>query len=263
MDLGLLNTRFATTAIVAGVVVDTVGWVILAIVTRGTTVGFSLEDTVTTFIYIAAFLIVTFTLGRFLLKRLVRLQVSEDALSTNFLASVIALMLIGAAVTEYLHIHPVLGAFCVGLMVGTWRLSHRIKEKLSDFAFSFFIPIFLATLGLRANLWLINTGELWLITLLIIIVVSIAKYSGAGLGARLSGMTWLESTAIGAAANTKGAMGLVAAKVAYDLGVIPGNLYAMLVVVSLVRTLLPIFELQRLRKSLLKEEEARAALVKG
>jgi Kef-type K+ transport system membrane component KefB len=259
MDLGLLNTRMAKTAIVAGVIVDTVGWVILAIVTRGTTVGFSLEATLTTCGYIAAFLVITFTLGKFLLKRLVKLQGSEDALSINFLGSVLAMMLLGAAATEYLHIHPVLGAFCVGLMVGTWKLSSRIKEKLSDFAFSFFIPIFLATLGLRANLWLIDSWTLWGITALIVLVVSFAKYFGAGSGAKLSGMTWLESTAIGAAANTKGAMGLVAAQVAFDLGVIPGNLYAMLVIVSLIRTLLPIFELQRLRKPLLAEEANRTS----
>ena len=116
---------------------------------------------------------------------------------------------------------------------------------------------FLATLGLRANLLLINSWQLWGITLLIIAVVSAAKYLGGGLGARLGGMTWLESVAVGAAANTKGAMGLVAAKVGYDLGVIPANLYAMLVVVSLVRTLIPIFELQRLRPGLLRWEERR------
>jgi Kef-type K+ transport system membrane component KefB len=228
-----LNTRFAKTAIVAGVIVDS-GLVIL-IVTRGTTVGFSLEATLTTCGYIVAFLVATLR-WEILLKRLVKLQGSEDALSINFLGSVLAMMLLGAAATEYLHIHPVLGAFSVGLMVGTWKLS-AASEKLSDFAFSFFIPIFLATLGLRANLWLIDSWTLWGITALIVLVVSFAKYFGAGAGARLSGMSWLESTAIGAAANTKGAMGLVAAQVAFDLGVIPANLYAMLVVVSLIRTL--------------------------
>jgi Kef-type K+ transport system membrane component KefB len=253
----LFNSRFGTTAVVAGVIVDTVGWIILGVVTRGTTAGFSLGATLTTLGLIAAFLAVTFTLGRFVLRRLVRLQETEDALSVNFLASVLALMLVGAAVTEYLHIHPVLGAFAVGLMVGMWRLSHRIKEKLADFAFSFFVPIFLATLGLRANLLLINTWQLWGITLLIVLVVSAAKYLGGGLGAKIGGMTWLESIAVGAAANTKGAMGLVAAKAAYDLGVIPANLYAILVVVSLARTLIPIFELQRVKPALLREEASR------
>ncbi len=257
IDLKLFHTRFGTTAVVAGVVVDTVGWIILGVITRGTTVGFSLGATLQTCGLIAAFLAVTFTLGRVVLRRLVKLQGTEDALSTNFLASVLALMLIGAAVTDYLHVHPVLGAFAVGLMAGMWRLSYRIKEKLSDFAFSFFVPIFLATLGLRANLWLINTWQLWGITGLIILVVSAAKYLGGGLGAKFAGMTWLESLAVGAAANTKGAMGLVAAKVAYDLGVIPANLYAILVVVSLVRTLIPIFELQHLRRRLLAEEDRR------
>ena len=166
-----------------------------------------------------------------------------------------ALMLLGAAITDRLHCHPILGAFAVGLMVGMWKLSHRVKEKVSDFAFSFFVPVIMATLGLRANLRLINTWQLWAITGIIFVVLSVAKYTGGGLGAKIGGMTWTESAAVGAAANCKGAMGLVAAKVAYDLGIFPGNLYAMLVVVSLVRTLIPIFELQRLRPALLRLEE--------
>jgi Kef-type K+ transport system membrane component KefB len=250
MDLELLTTRFGTVAVVAGVVVDAAGWVILGVVTRGTTAGFSLGATLTTCALIAAFLAVTFTLGRFVFSRLVKLQPTEDALSINFLASVLALMLLGAAATEYLHIHPVLGAFAVGLMVGMWRLSHRIKEKLADFAFSFFVPVFLATLGLNANLRLINSWGLAGITVAFVVVVSGAKFIGGGGGAKLGGMSWLESLAVGAAANTKGAMGLVAAKVGYDLGVIPGNLYAILVVVSLLLTLIPVFGLQRLRRRL-------------
>jgi len=97
---------------------------------------------------------------------------------------------------------------------------------------------------------LINSWYLWGITGLIVIVVSVAKYLGGGLGAKLGGMSWRECRAIGAAANTKGAMGLVAAGVGYDLGVIPANLYAILVVVSLVLTLIPIFELQAVKRKL-------------
>ena len=74
MDLDLFDTRFGTTVVVAGVIVDTVGWVILGVVTRGITVGFSFGATLTTCGLIAAFLVVTFTLGRLVLRRLVKLQ---------------------------------------------------------------------------------------------------------------------------------------------------------------------------------------------
>lgn len=259
MDLGLFDTRFGTTAVVAGVEVDTVGWIILGVITRGTTVGFSLAATLKTCALITAFLAATFTLGRFVLWRLIKLQRSEDALSINFLASVLALMLIGAAVTEWLHVHPVLGAFAVGLMVGTWHLSYRVKEKLADFAFSFFVPIFLATLGLRANLRLIDTWQLWGITGLIILVVSAAMFVGGGVGARLSRMTGTECVAAGVAAVTKGAMGLVAAKVAYDLGIVPANLYAILVVVSIICTTIPILTLQYLRGRIVAADRRHAS----
>jgi Kef-type K+ transport system membrane component KefB len=250
MDLKLIDTRFGTIAVVAGVIVDAAGWVILGIIARGTAVGFAVGETLKTVGLILIFLAATFTLGRFVFQRLVKLQRSEDALSVNFLAAVLALMLLGAAVTEYLDLHPVLGAFAVGLVVGMWRLSHRIKEKLQDFAFSFFVPIFLASLGLRANLLLLNGWALWAVVAATVVVVSAAKYLGGGVGARLGGLSWRESLAVGAAANTKGAMGLVAAKVGLDLGIIPANLYALLVVVSLTLTLIPAVHLQLMRRRL-------------
>jgi len=238
IDLKLLDTRFGNIILIAGMILDTVGWILLAIVIRGTSEGFSLTETLITCALIGGFLIVNFTLGRFLFKRLVGLQGREDDLSVNFLAAVMALMLLGAAATHWLGIHPVLGAFAVGLMVGMWRLSSRIKEKIQDFAFSFFVPVFIANLGLRANLLLIDSWQLWGLTLFIIIVISIAKLLGGALGARLGGLGWAEAGATGIAANTQGAMGLVAATVGYDLGLIPSNLYAILVVVAVIRTLL-------------------------
>lgn len=247
IDLNLLKTRFGAIIVVAGVIVDTVGWILLAIVIRGATQGFYITETLITCALIAAFLIATFTLGRFVFKRLVGLQGKEDDLSINFLAAVMALMLLGAAITHYLGIHPVLGAFAVGLMVGMWHLSSRIKEKIQDFAFSFFVPIFIASLGLRANLLLIDSWQLWGLTLFIIVIISLAKLFGGALGARLGGLGWAEAGATGIAANAQGAMGLVAATVGYDLGLIPSNLYAILVVVAVIRTLLSAFGLQSLK----------------
>jgi Kef-type K+ transport system membrane component KefB len=258
-DLKLFETRFGKTVVLAGVIIDTIGWLVLAIVTRGTTVGFSFGQTLTTCGLIALFLGGSFLLSRFVLSRLAKLQKADEALSIPFLASVLALMLLSAAVTERLHIHPVLGAFVVGLMVGTWGLSHRVKERLSDFAFSFFIPILLATLGMRANLLLINSWQLWGITALIAVVMCGGKYVGGGLGAKLTGFSWAESAAVGAAVNTKGVLGLVAAKAGFDLGFIPPNLYAMLVVVSLALTFVPVVELQRLKPRLFRLEDRAAA----
>ena len=260
-DLKLLNTGFGNVVILAGVIIDTIGWLILAIITRGTTVGFSFGQTLTTLALVVAFLGVTFLLGRFVFKRLVKLQKTEESLSTPFLASVLALMLLGAAVTEHLHTHPVLGAFTVGLMVGTWGLSHKIKEKISNFAYAFFIPVLLAMLGMRANLLLINTWQLWGITIAIAVVMCAGKYVGGSMGAKLSGLTWAQSAAMGAAVNTKGVLGLVAAKAGFDLGFIPPNLYAMLVVVSLVLNFVPIFELQRMKPRLMRDEARWTAII--
>lgn len=250
VDLELLATRFGTTVVVAGVVVDTAGWVLLGIISRGATVGYSLEQTAVSLGLVVVFLVATFTLGRVLFIRLVRLQGREDDLSVNFLAAVMALMLIGAAVTHRLGLHPVLGAFAVGLMVGRWHLHDRIKQKLEGFAFAFFVPVFIANLGLRANLLLLDSWRAWGCALLLVLASSLSMLAGGALGARLGGLGRWESVGAGIGVVTNGAMGLVAARLGLDLGLIPAKMYAALVVVALARTLIAALGLQAMRTRL-------------
>jgi len=258
LDLGLLSTPFGATIIVAGVVADTVGWILLGMLARATTVGYSLHQTLTSLGLVAVFLLCTFTLGHLFFIRLVKLQRRRDDLSVNFLAAVMVLMLIGASVTHTLGLHPVLGAFAIGLMVGRWRLSESIKHKLEGFAFAFFVPVFLANLGLRANLLLLSSWKAWGTVLLLTGASSLSMLVGGAVGARLGGLGTWESLGAGVGLITNGAMGLVAARLGHDLGLIPSTMYSALVVVAVARTLLAAVGLQLLRSRLAADQaEAR------
>ena len=250
IDLDLLNTRFGTTLVVVGVVVDTVGWVLLGVLTRATTVGYSLAQTLTSLGLVTLFLVVTFALGHFVFIKLVKLQRRHDELSVSFLAAVMVLMLIGAAVTHALGLHPVLGAFAVGLMVGRWRLSEGIKRRVEGFAFAFFVPVFLASLGLRANLLLLSSWKAWGTALLLTAASGVSMLIGAAAGAKVGGMRRWESIGTGVGLVTNGAMGLVAARLGHDIGLISSSMYAILVVVAVARTLLAAQGLQLLRSRL-------------
>jgi hypothetical protein len=76
-----------------------------------------------------------------------------------------------------------------------------------------------------------------MICALIIVVASAGKFGGATIAARLTGLGWRDSSALGVLMNTRGLMELIVLNIGYDLKVIPPTLFAMLVIMALVTTL--------------------------
>jgi len=75
--------------------------------------------------------------------------------------------------------------------------------------------------------------------LLLILVAAVAgKVLGAGAGARMSGLPWRESFAIGALMNSRALMELIVMKVGLDAGVIGYEIFTMLMVMAIATTLM-------------------------
>jgi Kef-type K+ transport system membrane component KefB len=70
----------------------------------------------------------------------------------------------------------------------------------------------------------------------IILVATAGKFGGSFIAARLSGLGWRESGAIGALMNTRGLMELIVLNVGLDMGILSPTLFAMLVIMALVTT---------------------------
>ncbi|HEU4386521.1 MAG TPA: cation:proton antiporter, partial [Blastocatellia bacterium] len=87
--------------------------------------------------------------------------------------------------------------------------------------------------------------------LLIIAVAVVGKLGGTGIAARMSGMNWRDSLALGALMNTRGLMELVVLNVGLDMGVISPALFSMMVVMAIVTTMMaaPLLHWSRLYSS--------------
>src|SRR5207249_3167409 len=134
----------------------------------------------------------------------------QGRLSQNIVAIVFLLVLTSAYTTEAIGIHALFGAFLMGAIMpkGT-RFVRTLGEKLEDYTVVFLLPIFFAYTGLKTRIGLINNGELWLDTLLIIAIACLGKFGGSTIAARACGLEWRESSAIGILMNTRGLMELV------------------------------------------------------
>lgn len=181
----------------------------------------------------------------------------QEKTSKDSVVIVCAALLLAALATQRIGIHALFGAFLVGAVIPhDSSLARDVNEKFEDLVVVLFLPVFFAFTGLRTQIGLVHGWREWLICLLIILVASVGKFGGASLAARFTGLTWSESASLGVLMNTRGLMELIVLNVGLDLGVLSPTLFAMLVIMAIVTTLVTTPVLQ----ALTKEREAAMAV---
>lgn len=230
------KTEVGALAITCAAVDDVTAWCILAFVVaiaRATGVVPGLVTAGLSVLYVG----MMFAVVRPFLGRLQSIYDRQGRVSQSLVAIVIVLVLLSAATTEAIGIHALFGAFLLGTMMpkGT-RFIRALSEKLEDYTVVFLLPIFFAYTGLRTQIGLIDRGELWLDTLLIIFVACLGKFGGSTLAGRLCGLTWRNAATVGILMNTRGLMELVILNIGLQEGVITPAVFAMMVIMALVTT---------------------------
>ncbi|MDP1823230.1 MAG: cation:proton antiporter [Archangium sp.] len=234
-ERNLLTSRIGAIAIACAAVDDVTAWCLLAFVVavaRAHALGDALWTTGLALSFIALMIWVV----RPFLRRLGS-RVGPDGLSPGALVICLLLLLVSAGVTEAIGIHALFGAFLFGAVLPKeGSLSSALAEKLETVATSLLLPLFFAYSGLRTQIGLLASPSEWAVTFAIIAVATLGKFGGSSIAARLTGLTWRESTAVGVLMNTRGLMELIVLNIGLDLGVISPTVFTMMVVMALVTT---------------------------
>jgi Kef-type K+ transport system membrane component KefB len=160
-------------------------------------------------------------------------------LSQNVMAGIFLLILMSAYATEWIGIHALFGAFLLGAIVPhDSLLARELTRRIEDIVVVMLLPVFFAFTGMRTEMGLLGSATDWLFCGLIVLVACAGKLGGGALAARATGLGWREALSLGALMNTRGLMELVVLNVGLDLGVISPRLFAMLVIMAVVTTLL-------------------------
>jgi len=256
----LNKTQIGAVAITCAAVDDVTAWCILAFVV-GVVRAEGVSAAVTTALWSAGFVAGMFLIARPCLARLETIVERKGRAPARVMAAVVLATLLGSAATEAIGIHALFGAFLTGaIMPKGEKFVNQMREKIEDFTVTLLLPIYFAYTGLKTQIGLIDTGELWLWTGLIIFVACLGKFGGSALLARLCGMSWREAGAIGILMNTRGLMELVILNIGRELGVITDAVFAMMVLMAIVTTFMttPILSVVY-PKRLRKQDAARAA----
>ena len=241
MDMNLMRRDVGQTILAAGMTDDTVGWTMLSIVA-----GLAAGDAVTagTFLgavgSVLAFMVLSFTIGRWLVKWSLDFVQDEVRSRDRLLTLVVVLTFVWGAVSHALNLEAVLGAFFMGILFGRMpRLPAEVVRKVESVTLGIFAPIFFAVAGLKVDVWPLFTPQLFGITLLVIFVASFGKIVGVYAGARLIGKRdhWT-ALAMGAGMNARGAMEIIIATIGLQIGVLTQEMFSIIVVMAMATSLM-------------------------
>ena len=235
LDMKLLKTDIGTVIIASAVFNDVVGWIFFSFILSlvGQTNGSG--NAINSLVSIAAFATFMLVFGRYVLNRILPWIQTRLSWPGGVLAFCLSLCLLCAAFTEFIHIHAILGAFIAGLTIGdSVYLREQAREIMHQFVTSFFAPLFFVSIGLKVNF--IQHFEP-LVVGLVLVIAFVGKVTGAGLGARLGGMSTRRSLAVGFGLNARGAMEMILGTLAYDAGLINQTVFVAIIFMALVTSM--------------------------
>lgn len=238
-DMGFLRRNFGQITLAAGMTMDAVGWLVLAALSGIALDGFRPDQLGISFGGLVIFLILSFTLFRWVIDRLFRYVMAKGSSITAALSISIVAALVGGAVTQALRIEAILGAYIVGiLLAGLRHQLPQVRSILETVTTSLLAPVFFAFSGLRVDIGLLDTGEVISWTAILIGAAIVAKITGTILGGFFAGVRGREALALGSGLSALGAMGVVVAIIGLNLGVVSETGYTVMVLAAVVTSII-------------------------
>lgn len=238
----LSGTTMGTVALGAGAIDDATAWCLLALVLA------SFDNNWSHAIYNigGGILYVGFALGiiRPLLARWQKLIIKDGELTEAGLVIGLALLSLGAWCTDAIGMHAVFGAFVMGAAMPRGVMSRDLIARIQPLTVALLLPLFFTFSGLNTKIGLLNTGYLWMIAGVVLVAAILGKGVACWLAARATGVPNREALGIGTLMNARGLMELIIINIGLQRGIITEKLFAVLVIMAVVTTLMasPIFE---------------------
>ena len=237
IDLDLMRRDLGLIILASGIIDDTVGWLMLSIVAglavRGTIDVKSLGSIA---VAVIAFVGFCYYLGGNLVVRIMRWIDDRGIAEHAGISAMVGIAMVCAIITQAIGIHAVFGAFIAGVMIGrSARLRKSDRSELEATTIGVFAPVFFAYSGLNVDIFAIHGVRLLAIVLAVAII---GKMIGCTTGALLFGMKWREALTVAVGMNARGGMEIIVALIGLSLGVLTGEMYAIIIMVAIVTSLM-------------------------
>ena len=237
-EMNFMRRDLGQIIVASAIIDDSVGWIIIAAVFGIARTGsIQVSQVVQSIVGVAAFLVLSLTLGRPAVSFAIRFVNDNFVSELPVITLILIIMGAMALITDALGVQSVLGAFVAGLLIGESPiLTRHINMQLRGMVTSFFAPIFFALAGLTSDLTVLKSPALAALTFGLILIASVGKFAGAFLGGAIGRMSRRESLALAVGMNARGSTEVIVASIGLSIGALSQNLYTMIVTMAVLTT---------------------------
>jgi Kef-type K+ transport system membrane component KefB len=215
----MLKRPVGSLAIACAAIDDVTAWFLIALATTIAVSG-SFGDVIKTIAEAVAFTLVMALVVRRVLARMATAFDEVGRIPNGWFGAIIIGVLLAAYLTETINIAFIFGGFVMGMIMPRHaRLTEEVTRRIEDFVVTLLLPVFFVYTGLRTNIGLLDRPEL-------------------AIAARVAGFDWRASAVIGTLMNTRGLTELIVLNLALSAGAISSALFAALVLMAIITTLM-------------------------
>lgn len=232
-EMGKLKGKVGTTILGAAVIDDIIGIIVLTIVT-------SLKDTSVSPITVVLKIVLYFVFIAVLIFVLAKLKVfveEQDEKRRTAIICVALCFILSYISEEYFGIADITGAYFAGLMLCTMKVGPYVARRCEIPSYLIFSPVFFASVGLKVTLGGMD-ASIWIFAIILLVIAILSKVVGCGLGAKMCGCTGKEAFQVGIGMISRGEVALIVAQKGYASGMLDDVLFAPIVLVVIVTTLI-------------------------
>ncbi|ADE68777.1 MULTISPECIES: cation:proton antiporter [Priestia] len=235
--LGVAKNQAVTTAVGGTLLTDSLALLFLAVITGASeghlTVGFFVYLIVATALFAVVVLFLTPYLTKWFFKR----SNNEGTTEFNF---VLAILFVAGAISLFVGLEPIIGAFLAGLALNRYIYDHGpLMNRIRFTANALFIPFFLLSVGMLMDLGVLISSPKTLLTIALITIVAIGSKLLASWGtSKVYGYSKTERNVIFGLSTTHAAATLAITLVGYEFGLFDQQIINAVIIVILVTCIL-------------------------
>lgn len=248
-DMKLMDTREARIIIAAAVIDDVLGMIVLAIVKGMAESGeLSIVNVLSITLQAVVFVLAVIGICKWVIPRIYdyfeeRKKVKEAAgkvpISMNKLVIAIIVCLGMAALAEYIGLAAIIGAFLAGMMFADHAWEWDLEGKIDSIT-TFLLSFFFLNVGLQVDIGTLSDTSVLILVIVVIVLAVISKLVGCSIGAKIGDKS-LDSSSlkiIGFGMAPRGEVGIIVASIGLASGAMSQDLYAVVVLMSVITTII-------------------------
>nr|MCR5024167.1 cation:proton antiporter [Lachnospiraceae bacterium] len=233
-ELGKISTETGMTIMSAAIIDDIIGILVLTAVIGmkdpTSNIGLVAGKTVAFFVLVVIVGVIVYQIMKRIDERYPHTRrIPIISIAIAFILSYVADVYFGVA--------DITGAFCAGVILSSLKDSDYIERRVDINSYTFFGPVFFASIGLQTNLRTLDATIL-IFSIAFVIVGLLAKIIGCGAMSGLCGYKGMDKLKIGIGMMTRGEVALIVSQRGLKAGIIGSEYFTAVILLIIVSSLL-------------------------